>query len=258
MKLKSWNIYYIIGIVPITMINFILGIKLSSNKIWLSSIIGIIGIAVIIGIIKKFTVMPYPVASYGTLNPLSLNLPMECNALLYTSDIMDKHDFLNRTVEIISSIRQTDTFIVVVNPKIPREYGEEFTKCAIVRELKKHSSKSVLKDILLLVIPIEVLVSLILSVFAFQIDLSTYFGGFFTNFVLPLIAVIIFAFTLYLWNRSVSKQDIKLDRFLLKYFSSKDVVHFIEVMNELQSMNENENSRKFIQHYSKERIKNIS
>lgn len=258
MKLKSLNVYYIIGIVPITMINFILGLKLASNNIWLSSIIGIIGIAVIIGIIKKFTVMPYPVASYSKLNPLSLDLPVECNALLYTSDIMDKHAFLSRTVEIISSIRQTDTFIVVVNPKIVREYGEEFTKCAIVRELKKYSSKSVLKDILLLVIPMEVLVSLILCVFAFQINLSTYFGGFFTNFVLPLIVVIIFAFTLYLWNRSVSRQDIRLDRYLLEYFSSKDVVHYVEVMNELQSANENENSRKFNQHYSKERIKNIS
>jgi uncharacterized integral membrane protein len=258
MKIKSLNVYYIIGIVPITMINFILGLKLSSNKIWLSSMIGIIGIAVIIGIIKKFTVMPYPVASYGKLNPLSLELPVECNALLYTSDIMDKHAFLNRTVEIISSIRQTDTFIVVVNPKLPKEYGEEFTKCAIVRELKKYSSKSVLKDVLLLVIPMEVLLSLILCVFTFQINLSTYFGGFFTNFVLPLMAVIIFAFTLYMWNRFVSKQDIKLDRYLLKYFSSKDVVHFVEVMNELQSANENENSKKFNQHYLKERIKNIS
>jgi hypothetical protein len=61
-----------------------------------------------------------------------------------------------------------------------------------------------------------------------------------------------------MWNRFVSKQDIKLDRYLLKYFSSKDVVHFVEVMNELQSANENENSKKFNQHYLKERIKNIS
>jgi hypothetical protein len=258
MKLKSLNVYYIIGIVPLTIINFILGLKLSSYKIWLSVIIGIIGIAVISGFIKKFMVMPYPVKSYGKLKPLSLDLPVESNTLLYTSDIMDKHAFLSRTVEIISPIRQKDKFIVVVNPKLLREYGIEFTKCAIVRELKKYSSKSGLKVILLLIIPMEILASLILSVFAFHLDLSTYVSGFFINFILPFIAVILFSFTLYSWNHFVSKQDLKLDRYLLECFSSNDVVHYVEVMNELQSVNENENSKKFNQHYSKERIKNIS
>ena len=58
MKLKSLNIYYIIGIIPLTAINFLLGMKLASNKIWLSCIIGILGIAIISGLIKKFMVMP--------------------------------------------------------------------------------------------------------------------------------------------------------------------------------------------------------
>ena len=159
MKLKSWNVYYIIGLVPIKLINFILGIKLTSNKIWLSSMIGIIGIGVFIGIVKKFTVMPYPIASYGKLQPLSLDLPVECNALLFTSDIMDQHSFLSRTVEIITTIRRTDTYTIVVSPKLLREYGEEFTRCAVVREIKKYSSKSALKIFLLLVIPLEVLAS---------------------------------------------------------------------------------------------------
>jgi hypothetical protein len=234
-----------------------LGMKLSSNKIWLSSMIGIIGIGIIIGIIKKFTVMPYPIASYGKLHPLSLDLPVKCNALLYTSDIMDQHSFLSRTVEIVTTIHNTDTYTIVVSPKLLREYGAEFTKCAVVREIKKYSSKSALKTFLLLVLPLEVLASLIMCVFIFRINLNTYFNAFTTNFILPFIAVIIFAFTLYLWNRFVSKQDIKLDRYLLTHFSSNVVKNYIEVMNELQSVSENENSKKFNQHYSKERIKKI-
>lgn len=260
MKLKSLNIFYIIGIIPITAINFLLGMKLASNKIWLTSIIGIIGIAVISGLIKKFMVMPYSLTSYGTLDPLVLDLPIDCssNTLLFTSDIMDKYAFLSRTVEIISPLRKTGKFIVVVNPKLLREYGKEFTKCAIVRELKKNSTASGLKVILRLVLPIEILLSLILSVFAFRINLSTYFSGFYINFILPVIAVALFGFVLYTWNRYVSKQDMKLDRYLLEYFSSNDVAHYVEVMNELQSVDESEKSRKFNQHYAEERLKNIS
>lgn len=259
MKLKSLNIYYIIGVIPITALNFILGVKLASNKIWLACIIGIIGIAVISGLIKKFMVMPYSLISYGKLTPLSLNLPIDnSNTLLFTSDIMEKHDFLSRSVEIISPIRQTGKFIVVVNPKLLREYGNEFAKCAIVRELKKFSTASGLKVILRLIIPIEILISLILSVFAFRINLSTYFNDFYINFVLPIIAVVVFGLTLYTWNRYVSRQDMKLDRYLLKYFSSTDVVHYVEIMNELQSVDESENSKKFNQHYAEERLKNIS
>lgn len=258
MKLKSLNVYYMIGIIPLTVLNFILGLKLTSNKIWLSCIIGIIGIVVISFIFKKFLIMPYSVTSYGKLDPLFLDLPVECNILLYTSDTMEQHAFLGRTVEIISPLRHTGDFIVVVNPKLLREYGKEFTKCAIVRELKKYSTASGLKVILRMVIPIEVIVSLIMSIFAFNLNLSTYFSSFFINFILPFITVLIFCFTLYSWNRFVSKQDIKLDRYLLDYFSSKDVVHYVEVMNELQSVDESENSRKFNQHYSKERLKNIS
>ncbi len=260
MKLKSLNIYYIIGIIPLTAINFLLGMKLASNKIWLSCIIGIFGIAIISGLIKKFMVMPYSITSYGKLNPLSLDLPIDLNGstMLFTSDIMDKYAFLSRSVEIISPIRQTGKFIVVVNPKLLREYGKEFTKCAVVRELKKFSTASGLKVILRLVIPIEILISLILSVFAFRINLNTYFSGFYINFILPIITVVIFGLILYTWNRFVSKQDMKLDRYLLEYFSSNDVVHYVEVMNELQSVDESENSRKFNQHYAQERLKNIS
>ncbi|HBI71789.1 MAG TPA: hypothetical protein DDY59_01195 [Lachnospiraceae bacterium] len=258
MKLKSLNIYYIIGIIPLTVINFILGIKLASNKIWLACIISIIGIAVISGLIKKFMVMPYSVASYGKLIPLSLDLPVESNTLLYTSETMDKYDFLSRTVEIISPIRQNGKFIVAVNPKLLRKYGKNFTKCAVVRELKKYSTASGLKVILGLVIPMEVLASIIMSVFAFHLNLSKYFSGFVINFILPFIVVVIFGFTLYTWNRFVSKQDMKLDRYLLEYFSSSDVAHYVKVMNELQSMDEKDNSKKFNQHYSEERLKNIS
>lgn len=258
MKLKSLNKYYIIGIIPLTVINFILGLKLASDKIWLVCIIGIIGITVISGLIKKFMNMPYPVVSYGKLIPLSLDLPVESNTLLYTSDIMDKYAFLSRTVEIITPIRQNDKFIVAVNPKLLREYGKDFTKCAVLREIKKHETASGLKVILGLIIPLEVLAFLIMSVFVFHLNLSRYLSSFFINFILPFIVVLIFGFTLYAWNRFVSKQDMKLDRYLLEYFSSNDVAHYVEVMNELQSVDEKENSRKFNQHYSKERLKKIS
>lgn len=258
MKLKSLNLYYIIGIIPLTALNFILGMKLASERIWLVCLIGMIGAIVIGGLIKKFMVMPYSVTSYGKLDPISLELPVNCNVLLFTSDIMDKYAFLGRTVEIISPLRQTGKFIVVVNPKLLREYGKEFTKCAIVRELKRFSSASGLKIILRLAMPIEILIALILSVFTFHINLSTYFSGFYVNFLLPFITVVIFGFTLYRWNRYVSKQDMKLDRFLLEYFPSNDVVHYVRVMNELQSVDESEKSRKFNQHYAEERLKNIS
>lgn len=257
MQLKSKNIYYILGLVPLTALDFLLAVKLTSGRWWLSALIGVLGVVTIICIIRKFLWIPHSEASYGTLVPLKLTLPVPYEVDLFTCEAMADYDFLNRVVEVISPIWPAGRLKVAVNPVILKEKGETFMRTAVCRELRRYEDGSSLKILLGLVAPIETAVLIVLGVWAYQVNLSRYFGSFFLNFILPFLMVILLGVDLYLWNRFVSGEDIKLDRYLTKYFTPEEIVCYIETTEEMQSACEGEKSRKFNEHYMEERIKKL-
>ncbi len=258
MRLKSKNLYYILGLVPLTALDFLLAVKLTAGRWWLSALTAVLGVLAVAYIIRKFLWIPHSEASYGELIPLKLRLPVPYEVDLFACASMANYDFLNRIVEVISPIRCAGRLKVAVNPVILKEKGETFMRTAICRELKRYEDGSSLKILLGLAVPIEAAIGTVLGVLAFQVDLSRYFGSFFLNFILPFLMVILLGVDLYLWNRFVSGEDIKLDRYLIAYFTTEEVVDYIQTIEKMQSACEGEKSRKFSDHYMEERIKRLT
>ena len=257
MQLKSKNLYYILGLVPLTALDFLLAVKLTAGRWWLSALTGALGVLAVVYIVRKFMWIPRPESGYGKLVPLKLTLPVPYEVDLFACKSMADYDFLNRIVEVISPIRCEGRMKVAVNPVILKEKGETFMQAAICRELKRYEDGSSLKILLGLVLPIEAAVGIVLGVLAYQVNLSRYFGSFFLNFILPFLLVILLGIDLYLWNRFISGEDIKLDRYLTAYFTPQEVVNYIQTIEAMQTACEGEKSRKFSEHYMEERIKRL-
>ncbi|MFA6784760.1 MAG: hypothetical protein WCR13_07675, partial [Sphaerochaeta sp.] len=61
----------------------------------------------------------------------------------------------------------------------------------------------------------------------------------------------------FLWNRFMGMQETKLDRFLLKYFSEKEVISYITKNEDFKGRNENEKYKAFNDHYLQKRIDSL-
>lgn len=114
------------------------------------------------------------------------------------------------------------------------------------------------KSLLFLAVPLELFLAAVLAIFAFQTEIAAYMGYFAVNVTLPFGMVVFLAVVLFCWNRYISQSDIALDRYLLKYFSVKEVEAYIQKVEEMEQKQETENSRKFSQHYAQERIEKLN
>ena len=182
MKFKSTNIYYMLGLIPLTVLDFALGMWLARAHLWLVIVLGGICALLVHSIIKKFRCVPHTEKSYGTLKPSSLTLPGNYDVAVYESEEMGKYDFMVRTAELISPMRfKGQKPKLIINPKMRREYGDTFVQIAAVRELRRYETNGALRLLLRLVMSVEAMAAVALSVFAFQVDLSLYFSNFFLN-----------------------------------------------------------------------------
>lgn len=259
MKLKCTNWYYMAGLLPVTLLNICLGMYLVRNIPWLEIAVFLAGAAVCVYIVKKFIAVPYSEKSYGKMQPLFMELPVSYEVDLYICEEMARYDFLNRVVEVISPVRMKKRRVkVAVNPAILKGYGEGFMKIAILREIRRFEKGVAWKSLVLLVLPLELVFATGLAAFAFQAKIAAYVGYFAVNVVLPFGIVVILAIALFLWNRYISAQDMALDRYLLKFFSAKEVEAYIRSVEEMEQSQETENSRKFSQHYAQERIERLN
>ena len=258
MKVKSTNLWYMVGLIPPLWLDCLLGMSLARNKGWLVVVLGAVMVLGSVWIVKKFHNMPRSEASYEPLRLLTIELPARYPVKLYACDDMAKFDFMARVAEVISPFRmKEDHYKLAVNPKLIEQHGETFIKIAATREMRRYETKGALKLLLGLLVPLQIILAIVLAIFVSRVDLAQYFSAFFITFLLPLLMVFLVVGDLFLWNRFVSQQDIKLDAFLTSYFSVRDVERYITTMEKIEEGGEKEKSRKFSEHYAQERIQNL-
>lgn len=256
MKLKAPNLWYILGTVPVLMMDFVLGAWLARGMVWLSVLLLLLGLLVSVALVRKFIVLPKPRKHYGTPEPVDLDLPITCNAVFYRCPEMEKYEFLHRSVEIVSPIGNgNNPFSVMINPALGKKYGSDYEKVAVMRELENFRRKNSLKSLIGLLLPVEVLAAAVLAAVAFGPQIEAVVGSFALYFAAPFVAVAAFGGCLYLWNRTIIRQDKELDAFLLGYFSKAQVEKYIQITEKNQAEGENEKARVFSEHYRDDRLK---
>ena len=148
MKLKSPNVWFIFGTVPVLVLDFVLGAWFARGMVWLSVVLLLRGLLAAVALVRKFIVMPKPRNRYGTPEPFALELPINCNAEFYHCPEMAKYEFLHRTVEVVSPLwNGKKPFQVMINPTLAEKYGQDFEKVAVVRELENFRRKNSLKSL---------------------------------------------------------------------------------------------------------------
>lgn len=259
MKLKSTNIYYLIGLIPWLVLDLGLALYLSYDIKWLFYPLLLIGIGVIYLLVQKFTYLPRAKSEYESLEESKITLPVSYGVDIYTCKSLSQHSFILRVAEVLSPLilQKNETLKVVMNEQLLKEEGEQFMQIAVVRELERYRTKSQVKVVLRLVVPLLMMVGVVLTVLAFRVNLLDYATSFTVNFALPFMVVVIFLLHLFLWNRYLSKEESRLDRFLLQHFSLGAVEHYISKIEELEGSNEKEKYKVFNQHYAKERISKL-
>ena len=81
MKLKSPNVWFIFGTVPVLVLDFVLGAWFARGMVWLSVVLLLLGLLAAVALVRKFIVMPKPRNRYvcpGTAHQLQrgiLSLP---------------------------------------------------------------------------------------------------------------------------------------------------------------------------------------
>ena len=168
MKLKSPNVWFIFGTVPVLVLDFVLGAWFARGMVWLSVVLLLLGLLAAVALVRKFIVMPKPRNRYGTPEPFALELPINCNAEFYHCPEMAKYEFLHRTVEVVSPLwNGKKPFQVMINPTLAEKYGQDFEKVAVVRELENFRRKNSLKSLVGLLLPVEVLAAAVPAAVAF-------------------------------------------------------------------------------------------
>lgn len=253
MKIKSANWIYILAIVPLLIVDLGLGIWLARNKLWLVVLLAVLGVAMVVAVFRKFLVMPKPMENYGAYREAELELPVEANVKLYWSDEMAKFEFLHRIVEVVTTlIPDKGPIKVMMNPAMEEAYGENFMRMAVTRELESLRTRTNLKSMIGLVLPIEVLAGCLMGVACVHLQLEEMLGGFAVNMVGPFLALALFGVSLFFWNKNISKQDIRLDRYMLAHFSKEEVEEYICITEKMIEGGGRE--KEFSEHYKNDRL----
>ncbi len=258
MKWKSSNQWYLTGIgLPLAIIAA-LGIKAVWPSIWGSIAIFVVTALLLYLLIGKIRFIPHPLAQYGELIPLELNLPVELGVDIYSSAVMCRYDFVLRIVELLSPFSFKDIRPkVVINPQLLEEKGEKFMQIAVMREVERYRRNYQANTILRLTLPLLVFAILVLSVFAFEIPLTKYLGAFWVRIAMPFICTILLGLHLILWNKRISTIDRNLDLFLTSVFAVEDVKQYIISVGEMERGQEKAKSGALNQHYIDTRLKQL-
>lgn len=254
-KLKSTNLYYLFGILPLLLLALGGGVLLSSRW-WVQILLGLSAVTCTVLLLRKTAFLPRPRSEYGDLKPLGLELPLSYYIQLYTSDRMAEYRFLHRTVEVLSPLwcAADQPAAVAVNPQLLSEEGEQFTRMEVVREIEKYRRKTHVKNVLGLAVPLLALTVLLeLGIWLGREAGGWILGGGFAFFGAPAMAAVVVA-VLYLWNKGVSKRDYLLDNALLEHFTPEEVRQYITRSEELMNREEKASRRAVLNHYAQERI----
>lgn len=254
MKIKSANWIYIAAIVPLLVADFGLGMWLAGGKLWLVLLLAFFCVAIVAWVFRKFWMMPKSMDTYGKYYKADLELPVEANVEIYWAEGMGQFEFLHRIVEVVTPLfpRKGEPFKLMMNPKMRSYHGETFMKVAATRELESLRTYTSLKSTLGLVLPFEFLAAGLMVVANFHLQLETVLGGFWVNMVGPFVFVALFGLSLFLWNKWLTKNDIRLDLYLLAHFSKEEIEEYICITEKM--MEGGAKGKEFSERYKTDRL----
>lgn len=259
MKVKSINKYYLIGIIPLLLLNMVLGLILTYETKWIFYSILAISLAIIYKIFMKFSCLPKRATEYKDFRPLDLKIPIPYDVELYISSDLDKYDFLNRVVEIISPLHQQkgEKLRVVISEKFLKTYRKRFMEIAVCREIEKFRTKSTLKIVLALIIPILTVTAIVMYGCIIEINILKHFSLFVGYFLLPFFTVVLILTYLWFWNKYMSREEMRLDRFLMSHFKTSDIEEYIITMEKIEGGEEAPKNKEFNEFYAKKRLEKL-
>ena len=259
MKTKHTSVLYSLPIIPFLLITTLLASSLAGSRVWLIVLFWAVSLFCIFILFKKSLHLPRPKKEYSGLTKIDMELPVDYGVDFYTCESMAKYEFMAREVEVLIPFfsKKGERLMCVINANLYDKESNSYSKIAFMRELEKTKRRTTLKVFLYLIIPLLTIISLILSVFVFEAFLLKFTSHFFVNFVCPFLAVLIISIHFFLWNRFIGTQETKLDRFLLKYFSEKEVISYLTQNEDFKGRNENEKHKAFNDHYLQKRINSL-
>ncbi len=253
-RLKSGNVWYLVALAPLWAAVCILG-GLLANSLWLRAVIAAAGLGALAWLCRKVLCLPRPAASYTGLEPLGLALPVQCNVRLCLCGEMARYEFLHRTVELVTPLRQKagEPFLLAVNPELLRQEGEGYVRIAAMREIERCRRQEQLKTVLGLLTPL-----LGLALLAELAALARRAGAAAPTGVWALLEPTLLAaaavLALYGWNQGVSRQDLRLDAALKEWFTVPELVQYIRRSEAMLQEGEKEERRAVQQHFVQQRI----
>lgn len=253
-RIRSGNVWYLAVLGPLWCAVCGCGMLLATS-VWLRAGIAAAGLAALIWLIAKVRCLPRPAGSYTGLEPLALALPVECNVRLCLCPEMARYEFLHRTIELVTPLRQgrDEPFLLAVNPALLRQEGESFVRVAAMREIERSRRQEQLKTVLSLLVPL-----LCLGLLAELTALARRAGAAAPTGVWALLEPTLLAagvvLTLYGWNRGVSRQDLRLDAALKEWFSTEQIVQYIRRSEAMLQEGQKEEQRAVQQHLAQQRI----
>ncbi len=258
MKLKSTNVIYLIGIVPLLVFDFGAGLTLAVG-FWPRAAVLAAGVACLIWVCRKFRFLPCPETEYADLVPLDFQVPGNFHVQICSSQRMAEFPFLCRIAEVISPFRfrGDEPVKVAVNPKLLREEGKTFMQIAVLRELEKYRQGSQVKTTLGLVCPLLILAGGTEMVILFKSSLGFLSASAVLSVILPMFGAACVVAVLFLWNQNISRQDYRLDYALKAYFTEEEIAGFIMRSEELTNHDEKADRRAMQNYYAEKRLQQL-
>lgn len=253
-RLKSGNVWYLAVLAPLWAAVCVCGLLLA-NSLWLRAVIAAAGIAALGWLLRKVLCLPRPAGSYTGLEPLELKLPVECNVRPCLCSEMARYDFLHRTLELVTPLRQKagEPFLLAVNPELLKQEGEGYVRIAAMREIERCRRQEQLKTVLGLLTPLLSLGLLAeLAVLARRAGAAAPTG--FWQLLEPVALAAAVILILYGWNRGVSRQDLRLDAALRQWFGVEEIVQYIRRSEAMLQEGEKEERQAIQQHFVQQRI----
>lgn len=257
MSKKSYNWQFMIPTIGLVSIDCILLSYIARNYILAIIAIFLVYVLIIFKVVTKFLEMPHKVSKYGKLEDATFDIPGNTNIKVFLSSEMGRFDFLGRVAELTSSIFQKEENKLILNQELLEKKGKRFMQMAGTREILKFNNKIYLKNYLGVILPILIASGLAFAYFAFASQLYERFPLPMLNFIFPFLLAILFVFSLFRWNSSISKRDSMLDKEMLNYYRLEEIEFFIKEEEKILSKGDPEKSRVFNDHFSKERISKL-
>ena len=142
---------------------------------------------------------------------------------------------------------------IAVNPSLLSEKNN-FAQIAVVRELEKYRTRTAVKSVLGLVVPLLALGCVVEAIFLWKAD---WLSSSLTGMLFPTVCAAAVVGVLALWNRQVSRQDFVLDQCLLPYFDVDDVIYYVNRSEELLAADDKKPRTEVQRHYARERVKRL-